>query len=232
MSHELRTPLNAIIGFSEVIHRDDLVPKDRYPEYAKHIYDAGIHLLTIVDQILDLARIEAGKLAFDEKLVSIMDIIRPCIDTVRRLAKDKSVTITSRSSIARRLILLDPVRMKQVLINLLANAVKFTGEGGRIAVTATIGTSGELVISVADTGIGIRSGDLERVLRPFEQAGDPFCRQKQGSGLGLPIARALVKLHGGDLVLESEFGRGTIASIHLPGDRIKSMESIPSEITQ
>lgn len=223
MSHELRTPLNAIIGFSEVIYRDDLLPRERYPEYAKHIHEAGIHLLDIVNEILDLARIDAGRVELDEELLPIIDVMHASMETILPLAIDKSLTLNCQSELRDRLVYVDPTKMRQVLINLLGNAVKFTEEGGRVSLTAFLGGGDELVISVMDTGTGIPSEDIDRVLRPFEQAENPFSLRNKGTGLGLSIARALVKLHGGELMLESEFGRGTTVSIHLPGHRVREI---------
>ena len=226
MSHELRTPLNAIIGFSEIIHRDDILPSDRYPEYAKHIHDAGQHLLSIVDNLLDLARIEAGKVELDERILPIDDIMDESLDTVRPVAREKSLTIDYRSDLRDWLVRVDPTKMKQVLINLLGNAVKFTDTGGHVSVNAFFGSRDDLVISVVDTGVGIARHDLERVLRPFEQAEHPLTRATKGTGLGLSIARALVQMHGGELFLDSTLGRGTTVTVHLPGNRVRHMEAL------
>jgi two-component system cell cycle sensor histidine kinase PleC len=226
MSHELRTPLNAIIGFSEIIHRDDILPRERYPEYAKHIYDAGLHLLAIVDNLLDLARIEAGKVELDEKILPIADIMDESLDTVRAAARDKALAIDCRSELRDWFVRVDPTKIKQVLINLLGNAVKFTAAGGRVSLSAFLGSREDLVFSVVDTGVGIPRQDIDRVLRPFEQAENPLTRSSKGTGLGLSIARALVQMHGGELFLDSALGCGTTVRVHLPGDRLRRAEAV------
>jgi signal transduction histidine kinase len=219
MTHELRTPLNAIIGFSEIIQNAQDQPKADYPEYAKYIHDAGIHLLGIVNGVLDLARIEAGKLDLDEQVVPLDEVIRTAMRTMRPAAEAKPIEIICQPQI-KELVFIDPGRITHVFVNLLSNAIKFTEPGGRVAIN--VGCEGTcLTVSITDTGVGIPSEHLEKVLEPFGQVEDHLTRQSEGAGLGLPIARALVALHGGELALKSELGCGTTVEVRLPRNRIR-----------
>jgi len=220
MSHELRTPLNAIIGFSEVIKLNAQQPKERYPEYAQYIHDAAIHLLDLINGILDLARIEAGKVELEEEDVSISDLLYSAVTTVRPIADKKLVVIECRHRRTDALIRVDQTKFKQVLLNLLSNAVKFTQPSGSVVVDCRHDMQGDLVISVKDTGVGIPPEQLQKVLEPFEQVEDHLTRRNEGTGLGLPIAKALIELHGGQLVLDSMLNVGTTAELRLPRGRI------------
>ena len=220
MSHELRTPLNAIIGFSEVIKLNAQQPKERYPEYAQYIHDAAIHLLDLINGILDLARIEAGKVELEEESVAVSDLIYSAVTTVRPIADKKLVVIDCRHRRTDALIRVDQTKFKQVLLNLLSNAVKFTHPRGSVVVDFGCDAHGDLVISVKDTGVGIPPEHLQKVLEPFEQVEDHLTRRNEGTGLGLPIAKALIELHGGQLVLDSQLNVGTTAALRLPRERI------------
>jgi signal transduction histidine kinase len=220
MSHELRTPLNAIIGFSEVIKLNAQQPRERYPEYAQYIHDAAIHLLDLINGILDLARIEAGKVELEEESVSISDLIYSVVTTVKPIAEKKLVVIDCRRRRTDALIRVDQTKFKQVLLNLLSNAVKFTHPRGSVIVDYGRDAKGDLVISVKDNGVGIPPEQLQKVLEPFEQVEDHLTRRNEGTGLGLPIAKALIELHGGQLVLDSQPNVGTTAELHLPRERI------------
>jgi signal transduction histidine kinase len=220
MSHELRTPLNAIIGFSEVIKLNAQQPKERYPEYAQYIHDAAIHLLDLINGILDLARIEAGKVELEEESVPISDLIYSAVTTVRPIADKKLVVIDCRHRRTDALIRVDQTKFKQVLLNLLSNAVKFTHPRGSVVIDCVRDATGDLVISVRDTGVGIPPEQLQKVLEPFEQVEDHLTRRNEGTGLGLPIAKALIELHGGQLVLDSQLNVGTTAELRLPRERI------------
>ena len=220
MSHELRTPLNAIIGFSEVIKLNTQQPTERYPEYAQYIHDAAIHLLDLINGILDLARIEAGKVELEEETVSISELIYSVVTTIKPMAEKKLVSIDCRSRQTDALIWVDQTKFKQVLLNLLSNAVKFSQPSGKVVVDCSRDGHGDLVISVKDTGVGIPREQLDKVLEPFEQVEDHLTRRNEGTGLGLPIAKALIELHGGQLSLDSELNVGTTAELRLPRDRI------------
>ncbi|HZT89178.1 MAG TPA: HAMP domain-containing sensor histidine kinase [Stellaceae bacterium] len=225
MTHELRTPLNAIIGFSDIIKNSQDQAQGGQAEYGKYIHDAGVHLLGIVNGVLELGRIQAGTLKLDEETVPLDEVLRAAVRTVRPSADEKQVEIVYPAKV-EELVFVDAGRMKQVFVNLLSNAVKFTDPGGR----ATIEISHEgthLVISVADTGIGIPADHLEKVLEPFGQVEDHLTRQSEGAGLGLPIANALVGLHGGEIVLLSAPGTGTTAQVRLPRSRIRVYEPAP-----
>jgi two-component system cell cycle sensor histidine kinase PleC len=220
MTHELRTPLNAIIGFSEIL---TAAPRPaEIPAYAKYIHDSGTQLLGMLNGALDLARIEAGKLQLEEQDVALDELLDAAIRPLRKLADEKSVAIMF-GMVVERLVCIDPTKMAQVFVNLLSNAIKFTPEGGSIEIESDLTQAGELSIVVRDTGQGIPDEDLERVQRPFGQAGDHLTRQNGGLGLGLPIACALVKMHGGELTLASEVGVGTTVEIRLPADRVRPL---------
>jgi signal transduction histidine kinase len=220
MAHELRTPLNAIIGFSEIIKLDALQTKERYPQYAEYIHDAGILLLNIINGLLDLARIQAGRVDLDEQIVAVGQLIQSAVRTITPIAEKKSICVDCELAQASMLICVDQTKFRQIILNLLSNGVKFTEPQGRILVDSTVDKRGDLVISIKDTGIGIPPEHLERVLNPFEQVAHHLTKENEGTGLGLPIARALIELHGGDLTLRSDLGIGTTAALRLPHERI------------
>ena len=219
MSHELRTPLNAIIGFSEVMAAETLgkLAHPQYHEYAQHIHASGQHLLSLINDLLDLSKIEAGKLELWEEEVDLAALIERCRVFVEESAQNKGIKLSLRAQEGLPVMLCDARKLKQVLVNLLSNAVKFTDAGGRIAVEARPDGAGGAVIEVSDTGIGIAAEDLEKVMSPFGQVHEALNRETQGTGLGLPLSRALVELHGGRLTLQSELGKGTTARVELPG---------------
>jgi two-component system cell cycle sensor histidine kinase PleC len=229
MSHELRTPLNAIIGFSEIIKGDDERRRARYPEYASYIHEAGLHLLGIVNDILDLARIEAGKVELEEEPVPLDDLVRSTLQTIQPLADKKSIELVCELRPKGVEIHVDRMRFKQILLNLLGNAVKFTDAGGQVGIHAFLEAGDELVIAISDTGIGIPAKDLNKVLEPFELIESPLTRSKTGTGLGLPIARALTAMHGGELGLTSQLGVGTTVELRLPSHRVRVFEPALSE---
>ena len=221
MSHELRTPLNAILGFSEVIASRILGNDcaDRYSEYANDIHTSGTHLLSIINDILDLSKVEAGHAELsesDESLADICQSLRPLIETrLTAAGLDFVMSLPSPDPSIR----VDRRKLVQVLVNLLSNATKFTPCGGRVRLSACY-FSGGLAISVSDTGIGIAPEHIETILQPFGQVESAFSRQHQGTGLGLPLARALIELHGGTLSIESAPGHGTEVTVTLPGERV------------
>jgi len=220
MAHELRTPLNAIIGFSEIIKLNKIRMQEQYPEYAGYIHDAGTILLDIINSILDLARIESGKILLQEELVPSRELVRSAINTIRPISQRKLVEIDDLCKEESTIIYVDPLKIKQILLNLLSNSVKFTEPGGRIEIDTVVDTNGYLVVSIKDSGIGIAAEQIEKVFQPFEQVADHLTRAHEGTGLGLPIAKALIELHGGELVLSSQLGVGTTARIRLPGGRV------------
>jgi PAS domain S-box-containing protein len=224
VSHELRTPLNAIIGFSEVISQALMGPVDpRYREYAKDIHKAGSHLLTLINDVLDLSKIEVGQLKLHERAVDLAQLISGCHRLVAERARESLVRIDEVVGDDLPLIFGDELRLKQVVLNLLSNAVKFTaagGAGGQVTTEARLGADGGLTISIADTGIGMKPEDIPVALSPFRQLDNAFNRRSEGTGLGLPLAKMLVELHDGVLDIESEVGLGTTVSVRLPSKRV------------
>ena len=221
MAHELRTPLNAIIGFSEIIKLDVIQTKERYPQYAEYIHDAGILLLNIINGLLDLARIQAGRVDLEEQIVAVGEVIQSAICTITPIAERKLIDVDCELVHSSTLICVDQTKFKQIILNLLSNGVKFTDSRGRIIIGSGVNGQGDLIISIKDTGIGIPSEHLERVLNPFEQVADHLTKENEGTGLGLPIARALIELHGGSLTLSSALGVGTTVALRLPHERIR-----------
>jgi two-component system cell cycle sensor histidine kinase PleC len=221
MSHELRTPLNAIMGFSEIIRLDAQRPKERYPEYAKYIHEAATHLLDVISDILDLTRIEAGKVELKEEVVSVSQLIESAVTTLRPIADQKSIALDRQRRETDQLVCVDRTKFNQALLNLISNAIKFTPPLGCVIIDCRRDGEGNLVISVKDTGIGIPHAQLQKVLEPFEQLEDHLTRKNEGSGLGLSIVKTLIELHGGKLFLDSEINRGTTAEVRLPAHRIE-----------
>ncbi|MGE5539882.1 MAG: ATP-binding protein [Gemmatimonas sp.] len=217
MSHELRTPLNAVIGFSDILKTQMLGPvgNPKYLEYANHISDSGAHLLHLVNYILDLSRVEAGRYELRREALAPGELVADVLRLVR-LGADKS-NLELHTTVAADLpaIMVDRRALRQVLLNILSNAIKFTPAGGRVSVSATA-RDGRVAIAVADTGIGIAKEDLPRLAHPFEQAGDAYARSQPGSGLGLAITKQLVELHGGSLTIDSAIGEGTTVVVALP----------------
>jgi two-component system cell cycle sensor histidine kinase PleC len=221
MSHELRTPLNAIIGFSEMIQGQMLGPvgKPQYVEYAADIAHSGAHLLAIINDILDLSRLEAGRLELNEGEQSLRNLVEPAVALMRPEAEKAGLLVAVRIDTPDRRIRCDERVMRQVLLNLLSNAIKFTPLGGSVEIAAGIDAAGELAVSVTDSGIGIAAMDLDRVMEPFVQIESVMSRRHQGAGLGLALVKSMTDLHGGSFRLDSVPGRGTMASVHLPAVR-------------
>lgn len=218
MSHELRTPLNAILGFSEIMTRQTMGPiPARYADYAKDIHSSGQHLLTVISDILDLARAESGHLRLAEEEVTLEEAVRPCLSLIRTRAEQQKLTLATDLPEKLRLHV-DATKLRQAILNLLSNAVKFTPPGGRIEVTAARRDDGALAIAVSDSGIGIKPEDIPQALTPFERL--EAAEQIEGTGLGLPLAKVLVELHGGLLTLESRPEAGTRVTLVLPAERV------------
>lgn len=222
MSHELRTPLNAIIGFSEIIKNEVLGPlsSGQYKEYVRDIHDSGKRLLTIINEILDVSRIETGQRSLNEGVVELSRISKSCISFVRPKAEQGGLTLINLMDGKAPKLIGEELAIKQILLNLLSNAVKYTGEGGRVTLSHEIDHDGQLRISVTDTGIGLDEAEIKKALSPFGQVETAFNRAGSGAGLGLTLVDSLMKLHGGRLELFSKKGVGTTATVVFPARRV------------
>jgi signal transduction histidine kinase len=217
MSHELRTPLNAIIGFSETIGKGVFGPvSDRYASYAKDINDSGVHLLKLINDVLDLSKVEAGALTLTEHVFAIDEAADSALRLVRERAGRKNLTLEWRVLTALPLVKTDQRLVQQVLINLVTNAIKFTNEGGRVTVTASTGTDGAVALAVADTGVGMTAAEVEVALTPFGQITNTMTARTEGTGLGLPLCKRFAEALGAIFTIESKPGQGTTATLKLP----------------
>ena len=221
MSHELRTPLNAILGFADVMRQEMFgqVGSPRYRQYLDDIHSAGKYLLGVISDVLDTARIQSGDMRLGDEPIEIGPIIRDCLGMVYDRARIGGVAIGAEYAADLPRFRADPVRLKQILTNLLTNAVKFTPSGGRVAVRADLDAVGRLAISVKDTGIGMSRDEIQVALTPFGQIANPMTRTQEGTGLGLPLAKTLAELHGGVLDIASQPGAGTAVTVTLPARR-------------
>lgn len=225
MSHELRTPLNAIIGFSELMmHQIHGSPGARYRDYAEDIHSSGLHLLALISDILDMAKIDAGKVELKLEAVSAAELLEDCRRLLARQAEENQVHL--ELDIADMTITVDPLRFKQIIINLLSNSIKFTPAGGRIFVTL-IRQGSEVRIAVSDTGVGMAADDIPRAMEPFVQVGTMTSRRTDGTGLGLPLTKALVELHKGRFSINSELGVGTTVVVCLPAADVAAETAVP-----
>ncbi|MEW6091895.1 MAG: HAMP domain-containing sensor histidine kinase [Pseudomonadota bacterium] len=231
MSHELRTPLNAIIGFSEIISNQMFGPvgQAKYVDYAGDIRASGAHLLSIINDILDISKAEAGKLQLEEEPINPVEALNRTMRMFRQRASELGVDLTFRVRDDIPWLIADPRLFNQVAINLTSNALKFTPENGNVWVELGLNSAGDLVLSVKDTGIGIKASDMERIFEPFVQVEDAMSRTHQGTGLGLPLVRKIMNLHGGTIELESTVGEGTTALATFPKSRFVAPEA--SEFT-
>lgn len=222
MSHELRTPLNAVIGFAEMMKMQTFGPlgSPNYVEYANSIADSGGHLLSLINDILDLSKIESGKHQLEPEPVDVAGIVDYCGRMVRGRADEAGIDLAYKVPAELPRLMADERSLKQILLNLLSNAIKFTSEGGAVTITGRIDADGEFAISVSDTGIGIAARDLGVVLAPFGQVGTSQTRKTSGTGLGLPLVRSLAELHQGTLEIESEVGSGTTVTVKFPASRV------------
>ena len=218
MSHELRTPLNSIIGFSQILMGQGLGKLDfsRSSGYATHINDSANHLLALIQDILDVSRIEAQELHLEKEPVDSQKFIKDCFVMVQERASKGGVKLSSAVAEDAPSIYADEVRLKQILLNLLSNAIKFTPEGGETTVRVEANKDSGVTLTVSDTGIGIEENDIPKVLRPFGQAEDIFNRNHEGTGLGLSLASSLAELHGGNLKITSQVGKGTTVTVEFP----------------
>lgn len=224
MSHELRTPLNAVMGFSEVIKNELFGPVgvEQYKQYADDIYDSGAHLLAIINDILDLSKVEAGKFDLNETEVQVPELCRSVIHIVKGRADEAGITLIKRLPEDPPYLMADPRSLKQMLLNLMSNAIKFTSAGGTVDLVTTIGPDGGFRFDIRDTGVGIPEEHFDTVLSPFGQVDTAHARDHQGTGLGLPLVKAFIEMHGGRIEIESEVDAGTTVSLFFPPERTRT----------
>jgi PAS domain S-box-containing protein len=222
MSHELRTPLNAIVGFSEMMVHGVFGPlaDERYRGYVADIHASGLHLLDIINDLLDLAKIEAGKMEIEEGVVAIGAVVGQAVRVIREQAGRAGIRLDVALAPALPRLRGDARAIKQILLNLMSNAVKFTPRGGRVTIAAAADGARGMRLQVADTGIGIAPEDIARLMQPFTQLETVEVRRHQGTGLGLALVQAMARLHGGSVTIESEPGSGTTVAVHLPASRL------------
>jgi len=217
MSHELRTPLNAIIGFSKLLSEQSqrrLAPSE-VADYANLIHDAAGHLLAVINNILDISKIQSGKCVMDTREVNLGEVLSASASSFRLMAQNAGVDLVERIDPQLPAVSGDSVRLRQVFTNLISNALKFTRSGGTVSLLTQV-RGNSIVVSVRDTGVGMTQEEVSVALIPFGQVDSSHARWREGTGLGLPIARALVQLHGGTLTIKSEKGVGTSVEVSIP----------------
>lgn len=239
MSHELRTPLNAIIGFSEMIVHEDTMQIDaaRRKEYAQLINDSGLHLLSVVNGILDMSKMESGTFEIAPEPFDLQPTLSNCCNLLALKARDNGIDLVTVASDDLPQIVADPRAFKQIVLNLVSNAIKFTERGGSVTVSAQLERE-KLLLRVRDTGVGIAADDLKRIGDPFFQAGKTYQRRYEGTGLGLSIVKSLVTLHGGEMSLDSKLDEGTTVTVMLPlkpasvqvTDNIATLTPVPRQV--
>ncbi len=224
MSHELRTPLNTIIGFSKILVEHDRrkIPEYEIVEYAQLINDSAGHLLSVINDILDISKIQSGRFTIDTREADVGEILRYCIASFRRLADDAGIEVVNAIVGNIPPVRGDTAKLKQIFSNILSNAIKFTPKGGQIMINAVATTDGGLVVEIRDTGVGMTDEELDIALTPFGQVDGSKTRWREGTGLGLPIAQSLIDLHGGRLDIKSAKGKGTTVSVMLPSRHLVS----------
>jgi len=223
MSHELRTPLNAIIGFTEIMAGEEFGPigNPRYSEYLNSVLESGRHLLTLINQVLDVAKIEAGRLQLTEDAVDPAELVQAALRVVTATAQRRGIEILADVAETSNYLWADEGKLRQILLNLLSNSIKFTLEGGQIEIVARPERDGSYLFQVRDTGIGIEPAQFKTVLTPFEQIDSYLTRRFEGTGLGLPLCKALAEAHGGSLSLDSTPGEGTTVTVRFPASRVR-----------
>jgi cell cycle sensor histidine kinase DivJ len=231
MSHELRTPLNAIIGFSEMIAQEDVLMIDavKRKEYAQLINDSGQHLLSVVNGILDMSKMESGNFEISPEPFAPRGALLNCCNLLALKARENGIDLVTRAPEDLPVITGDPRAFKQILLNLISNAIKFTERGGTVTVSAAV-EGARLLVRIADNGVGISAEDLKRIGDPFFQAGKTYQRRHEGTGLGLSIVKSLVALHGGEMTVQSRIEEGTTVAVALPLAFAPPAEQPPSNI--
>lgn len=218
MSHELRTPLNTVLGFSKLLkaHGEHRLSDDDIVQYASLIQDSARQLLAVINGILDISKMQSGTYALDAFEIDIATILQDCVDDADASAREAGITLDLRRAFSLPLVRGDDTKLAQVFTNLISNAIKFTPEGGSITVEAVERGGDGVMIAVRDTGVGMTPEEVRVALEPFGQVDSARTRWREGAGLGLPIAKALIELHGGELMVTSVKGKGTDVTIHLP----------------
>ncbi len=234
MSHELRTPLNAILGFSEIISKQLLGPVGTvaYREYANDIYTSGKHLLNIITDILDFAKIEATTLKLEETEIQLGKLLSTCMRFTSTRAVQADVKVALELPPDFPAVWADDLRLKQIVLNLLSNAIKFSPTGETVGIRARLNAEGGVEIEVVDRGCGMSPAELDVALQPFRQIESSMAKRTEGTGLGLPLAKRLIDLHGGALEIDTRPGKGTVARIRLPASRTRPLESAPRVAAQ
>ncbi|WP_339085645.1 HAMP domain-containing sensor histidine kinase [Hyphomicrobium sp. ghe19] len=228
MSHELRTPLNTVIGFSKLLtqHQQRRLPDKEIVEYATLIHDAAGHLLSVINDILDISKIQSGKYSLDAREVNVGEILAGCITSFRMMASEAQVDLRFGIAPDLRPIRGDAEKLRQIFTNIIANALKFTPADGTVDVSTRRTNSGGVIIAIRDSGVGMTEEEIAIAMTPFGQVDGGRSRWREGAGLGLPIAKALVELHGGSLELRSKKGTGTEVVINLPArDSVSAVDS-------
>ncbi len=226
MSHELRTPLNAILGFSEIMQRCMFGPigSERYASYVEDIHNTAQHLLSVITDILDLSKAEVGKLTLNEQEVDLFAVLDQCFRLLRERAAENGLRLSLDAADGSRPVMrLDPTLIKQVVINILGNAIKFTPAGGSVSGRVVRDHDGSWLVTFTDTGIGIAEADLPRIVEPFVQVESAFVQKHGGAGLGLPLVKKIAELHGGSIAIKSRLGAGTTVIVRIPADRLARM---------
>ena len=230
VSHEVRTPLNSILGFTELMLEERLGPinNPRYKGYIEDIHQSGLYALSLLNDLLDISKIEAGKFELDFTAVDVLELVEDCVHSLQPIAKRERIVL--RTSLPPNLpsVLADRRRLKQILLNLLSNAIKFTNQGGQVIVGAKLSDEGELRLRVHDSGVGMTADEIKCAMQPFHQL-DTAPRKQTGTGLGLPLTKALVDAHRARLVLTSTPGAGTSADVIFPQERL--VEIVPTVVS-
>ncbi len=224
MSHELRTPLNAILGFSEILMRELFGPlgNKKYRNYAGDIHESGHYLLEVINDVLDISKIEAGKIELAEEEVDLKDLVKTSVRLIQQRAREAKIELSVSADGEVPSLYVDERLVKQTLINLLSNAVKFTPKGGHVDLRVESDPDGSVTLRVSDTGIGIAEGDIEQILMPFGQIESAYSRKSHGTGLGLPLAKSFMELHGGTLEIHSKLQAGTEVIVRFPPERVRA----------
>ena len=233
MSHELRTPLNAILGFSDIIKSETFGPVGsvKYRDYVEDIHQSGKHLLDLINDILDLSKVESGTTDIDDEEIEIAEVLASVETLVRERARQGGIDLNLDLPARLPPLRADRRKLKQILINLMSNAIKFTNPGGRVVLKVWHRTGSGIVFQVVDTGIGMALGDIPKALAPFGQIDSGLGRMYEGTGLGLPLTKALVEMHSGSLDLQSEVGVGTTVTVRFPAERVVVVERAADERT-